>query len=247
MLNRKDGSQVRAEIRTFPVKIKGKTFVLGIARDITERKQAEEQIKKSLEEKEFLLGEIHHRVKNNMQVISSLLRIQASNIKDEKIQEMFNVIHGRIRSMSLLYEMLYKSRDVARIDLSEYIRGLTTHLFSMYRAKVGPVSLKLNVKDVYLDAKRAIPCGLIITELVSNSLKHAFPNGKKGEISVEMIPDRGKTFSLVIRDTGRGFPEELDFHETKSLGMQLVTGLVDQIDGTIELSRVKGTEFKIVF
>ncbi|GAH77497.1 unnamed protein product, partial [marine sediment metagenome] len=174
-------------------------------------------------------------------------RIQASNIEDEKILEMFNVIHGRIRSMSLLYEMLYKSRDMARIDLSEYIKGLTTHLFSMYRAKGRLVSLKLNVKDVYLDAKRAIPCGLIITELVSNSLKHAFPNGKKGEISVEMFSDRGKKFSLVIRDTGRGFPEELDFHETESLGMQLVTGLVDQINGTIKLNRAKGTEFKIVF
>ena len=246
---RKDGSLFDVQLSSTVVKDNAGRPLCMMAsfEDITERKRAEEQIKKSLEEKEFLLSEIHHRVKNNMQVISSLLRIQSSNIKDEKILEMFNVIHGRIRSMSLLYEMLYKSRDMARIDLSEYIRELTTHLFSMYRAKVGPVSLKLNVKDVYLDAKRAIPCGLIITELVSNSLKHAFPNGKKGEISVEMFSDRGKKFSLIIRDTGRGFPEGLDFHKTESLGMQLVTGLVDQIDGTIKLNRTKGTEFKIVF
>lgn len=221
--------------------------VMGMARDITELKQAAEQIKRSLEEKEVLLKEIHHRVKNNMQIIASLLRIQAADIKDEKIQAIFNGIHDRIRSMAVLYEMLYQSKDMAKVDLSEYIRRLTTHLVSMYRAGLGPISLKLDVKDVYLDVKRAIPCGLIITELVSNSLKHAFPDGKKAEIAVEMHPDKGKKYTLVVKDDGVGFPEGADFRNTKSLGMKLVVDLVKQINGTIDLSRAKGTEFKIVF
>jgi PAS domain S-box-containing protein len=247
ILNRKGGTQVAVEIRTFPVEIKGQTLVLGNARDITKRKKAEEKIKASLEEKEVFLKEIHHRVKNNMQIIVSLLRIQAADIKDEEIQDMFNEIHDRIRSMAVLYEMLYQSKDMARVDLSEYIRRLTTHLVSMYRAGLGPISLKLDVKDVHLDVKRAIPCGLIITELVSNTLKHAFLNGRKGEIAVEMHPNKRKKYTLVVKDDGVGFPEGLDFHNTKSLGMKLVVDLVKQIDGTINLSRAKGTEFKIVF
>lgn len=221
--------------------------VMGVSRDITAQKQAQEKIKRSLEEKEILLKEIHHRVKNNMQIIASLLRIQAADIKDEKIQAIFNGIHDRIRSMAVLYEMLYQSKDMAKVDLSEYIRRLTTHLVSTYRAGLGPTSLKLDVKDVYLDVKRAIPCGLIITELVSNSLKHAFLDGKKAEIAVEMHPDKGKKYTLVVKDDGVGFPEGADFRNTKSLGMKLVVDLVKQINGTIDLSRAKGTEFKIVF
>jgi len=182
-----------------------------------------------------------------MQIISSLIRIQAADIKDEKIQNIFNGIHHRIRSMAVLYEMLYQSKDMATVDLSEYIRRLTTHLVSMYREGLGPISLKLDVKDVHLDVKRAIPCGLIITELVSNTLKHAFPDGRKGEIAVQMHPNKGKKYILVVKDDGVGIPEGLDLRKTKSLGMKLVLDLVDQINGTFELSKEKGTEFKIVF
>jgi two-component sensor histidine kinase len=229
-----------------------KSFKVGdglgvIATDITERWKAEEKIKKSLEEKEVLINEIHHRVKNNMQIITSLLRIQASNITDEKIQDVFKALHDRIKSMSILYQMLYQSNDLTRVDLSEYIRNLTAHLVSMYRDRVGTIDLKLKVKDVYLDIKRTVPCGLIITELVSNSLKHAFSGVKKGEISVEMHPDGGEKYALAVRDSGKGFPEGLDYRETPSLGMKLVVDLVKQLEGTIELNSSKGTEFKIVF
>ncbi len=246
-LNRKDGSQVIVEIRTFPTKIKGKTHVLGIAHDITKRKQAEEKLRASLEEKEVLLKEIHHRVKNNMQIISSLVRIQSAHIEDEKILGIFNEISDRIKSMALLYEMLYQSKDMTSVDLSEYIRRLTTHLISMYRASLGEVDLRLNVENVQLDIKRAIPCGLIVTELLSNSLKHAFPDRKKGEIAVELHPNGNKKYRLVISDTGVGFPQGMDFRQTPSLGMRLVTDLVKQLNGTIALSREKGTEFRIVF
>jgi PAS domain S-box-containing protein len=244
-----NGQEVWVHTVKTPVKDENGDIVsiLGIFWDITEQRQAAEKLKTSLEEKEVLLKEIHHRVKNNMQIISSLLRLQAANIKDEKIQEVFNEVHSRIRSMSLLYEMLYQSKDLARVDFAEYIKRLTSHLISMHKAKMTAPSLRLGVSDVHLDIKRAIPCGLIITELISNSLKHAFPNGKKGEIVVEMHPNKGEKYKLVVSDNGVGFPEGLDFRQTKSLGMRLVVDLVNQLNGTIELRREKGTEFSIEF
>jgi PAS domain S-box-containing protein len=244
-----DGQEAWVHTVKTPVKDENGNIVsiLGIFWDITESRQAAEKLKVSLEEKEVLLKEIHHRVKNNMQIISSLLRLQAANIKDEKIHEVFNEVHGRIRSMSLLYEMLYQSKDLARVDFAEYIKRLTSHLISMHKAKMTAPSLRLGVSDVHLDIKRAIPCGLIITELISNSLKHAFPNGKKGEIVVEMHPNKGEKYRLVVSDNGVGFPEGLDFRQTKSLGMRLVVDLVSQLNGTIELRREKGTEFRIEF
>jgi PAS domain S-box-containing protein len=248
-LKAKDGSVIETSINAHIIfgKDGEPTGIEGMLHDITELKKAERQIKKSLEEKEVLLKEIHHRVKNNMQIISSLLRLQAANVKDEKILEVFDEIHGRIRSMSLLYEMLYQSKDLARVDFSEYIKRLTGHLISMHQPKVTVPSLRIGVSDVHLDIKRAIPCGLIITELMSNSLKHAFPNGRKGEITVEMHPHKGEKYKLVVSDNGVGFPQGLDFRQTKSLGMRLVVDLVKQLNGTIELRREKGTEFRIEF
>jgi len=149
--------------------------------------------------------------------------------------------------MSLLYEMLYQSKDLARVDFSEYIKRLTSHLISMNQPKMTVSSLKIDVSDVHLDIKSAIPCGLIITELISNSLKHAFPNGRKGEIAIEMHPNKGEKYKLVVSDNGVGFPQDLDFRQTKSLGMRLVVDLVNQLKGTIELRREKGTEFRIEF
>ncbi len=247
ILYRKDGIPVAVDIRTHPVKIKGCPVVLGSVRDITERKKTEEQIKKSLEEKEVLLKEIHHRVKNNMQIISSMLKIQAGNIQDKETRDVFHALHGRIRSMSLLYKKLYQSNNLAKVDISEYLRNLTTHLVSMYRDRVGAINLKLDVKDVYLDLKKALPCGLIITELVSNSLKHAFSKAETGEIAVEMHPSGRKKYTLTVRDSGKGFPEGFDFQLTESFGMKLVVDLVRQLKGTIELNRGEGTEFKIMF
>ena len=226
----------------------------GIVHDITERKRAEivlkereQQIKSSLKEKEVLLREIHHRVKNNMQIISSLLRLQSRQIKDEEILEIFNQSQNRIRSMALIHEELYKSRDLARIDFSDYIKRLMNHLFSAYEDGMGNIDLKIEIKDVYFDINRAIPCGLIIGEIVSNSLKHAFPDGRSGEISVKMHANEKDKYALIIKDTGIGIPEKLDFNKTETLGMQLVTDLVKQLDGTIDLRRDKGTEFKITF
>jgi len=243
------------EIRYLNV-AKGSTFIrekgklIGVminATDITERKQAEETLKASLKEKEVLLQEIHHRVKNNMQIISSLLNIQSGYSKNKKVIEIFKKSRDRIRSMALIHEKLYQSKDLARINFTHYIQSLTDHLFHSYRVDPNFVRLKTDVEDVFLDINTAIPCGLIINELVSNSLKHAFPEGRQGKIVVRMYTDKKGKSTLIVRDNGLGFPEEFDFREIETLGMQLVNDLVKQINGKIEFNMSKGTEFIIVF
>lgn len=220
---------------------------LSLGEDITERKKAEERLKASLEEKEVMLREIHHRVKNNMQIIVSLLRLQSRQLKGEGGKEIFKVSLNRITSMSLIHESLYKSKDLARIDFSSYIRRLTTHVFSIYAPATARISLAIEMGKVYLDINRAIPCGLIINELVTNSIKHAFSGGRKGEIIVKMNFDKKGKFKLTVSDNGIGFPAHLDFHDASTLGLQLVRDLVNQINGKIRLERNGGTRFEIKF
>jgi PAS domain S-box-containing protein len=215
--------------------------------EIAERKRMEEQIKASLEEKEVLLKEIHHRVKNNLQVISSLLYLQSKNLKDKQTLEMFQESHNRVRSMALIHERLYQSQDLARIDFAEYVRSLANYLFRSYGVNTGVIQLKINMDDVSLGIDTAIPCGLIINELVSNSLKHAFPDGGGGKVRIELRADDGQ-FTLMVSDDGVGLPEDLDFRNAQSLGLQLVNNLsVAQLEGTIELDRCGGTAFRIMF
>jgi len=215
--------------------------------EIAERKRAEEQIKASLREKEVLLKEIHHRVKNNLQVISSLLYLQSKNIKDKETLEMFQDGQNRVRSMALVHERLYGSQDLARIDLAEYVRNLTSYLFRSYGVNTNAIELKISADDVFLDIDTAIPCGLIINELVSNCLKHAFPDGREGEIRIEFDSDGDNKFTLLASDNGVGFPKDLDFRDMESLGLQLVNMLVNQLEGTIDLDTSGGTAFKIRF
>lgn len=246
VLYRKDGSQVPVEIRTFPVKIIGQSLVLSIVRDITERKKAEERIKASLKEKEILLQEIHHRVKNNMQIISSLLMLQSRTITDKQALETLQSSQNRVRSMALIHERLYRSKDFERVDFAEYARSLTGHLISSYGINSKLIRLDMDIKDVSLDINTAIPCSLIVNELISNSLKHAFPDGRKGEIKIAMHPLDGNEIELIVSDNGIGIPEEVDFRKTESLGLYLVYILAeDQLDGKIKLERSKGTRFQI--
>jgi two-component sensor histidine kinase len=204
-------------------------------------------LRASLHEKEILLKEIHHRVKNNMQVISSLLSLQSRHLTDKAAIEMFRESQQRIRSMALVHEKLYQSKDLSRIDFSKYIESLIMFLFHSYRVNSDLVRMKTEVRNVLLDINSAIPCGLIINELVMNALKHAFPGGRKGEIIVSLQPSGDDRFILSVSDDGVGFPAGLDFHKTETLGMQLVTMLVDQLDGTISLERKPGTRFEVVF
>ena len=221
------------------------------ARLVDEMKKAKEQIKGSLEEKEVLLKEVHHRVKNNLQVISSLFNLQLGYVRDKYDIEMFKESQDRVRSMALIHEKLYQSEDLARIDFAEYTRKLTTSLFHSYAVYPETITLEIKADDVFLCIDNAVPCGLIINELVSNSLKYAFPGGKKGEIRVELRSDKnphaGNKFTLMVSDNGAGFPKDLDFRNTETLGLQLVMTLVKQIKGTIELDRDGKTEFKITF
>ena len=212
-----------------------------------ERKRMEEQIKASLREKEMLLREIHHRVKNNMQLISSLLRLQSGYIKDKKYIEMLKESQNRIRSMAFIHEKLYQSKDLANIDFNGYIKNLADDLFRSYGASIS-IALKTDIEGVSLEIDTAIPCGLIINELVSNSLKHAFPEDREGEIKIALRRTDRNEVELVVSDDGIGIPEDLDFRNTESLGLQLVTSLAEsQLQGKTELNRAKGTEFRIKF
>ncbi|MBI4699132.1 MAG: PAS domain-containing protein [Nitrospirae bacterium] len=222
-------------------------YIDGIILDITERKRAEEQIKASLEEKEVLLQEIHHRVKNNMAVISSLLRLQSRYVKDEQYSEMLNDSINRINTMALIHDKLYRSNDLARIDFNYYLDGMIDNMITSYGLKSREIALEKNVEDITLGIDVAIPCGLIVNELVSNALKHAFPGNRKGAIKVALHINKQDDIELSVRDDGIGIPEDFDFTHTGTLGMNLVNSLTKQLQGKIELHREKGTEFRIIF
>ena len=202
----------------------------------------------SLKEKEVLLKEIHHRVKNNMQVISSLLNLQSRYSKDERYIEMVKQSQIRIKAMALVHEKLYRSKDLASIDISDYIKSLVNDLFLSYKSNTSKIELKVNIEDVSLGIEAAIPCGLIVNELVSNSLKYAFPEGKDGEISISLQSLDKDQYELIVSDNGIGLPKDLDFKKSDSLGMKLVTNFTERtLHGKIERNTHKGTEFKIIF
>jgi PAS domain S-box-containing protein len=217
------------------------------ARDVTEDRRAAERIQASLREKELLLQEIHHRVKNNLQVISSLLNLQSRHIQDPAILEILKESHNRVRSMALVHETLYQSGDLGRINVGEYVRRLATHLFSSYGVSPSLVRLAIQIEDVEFGIDTAIPCGLFINELVSNALKHAFPGRRRGEICIELRREEDGPFLLKVSDDGVGLPPELDYQNTASLGLQLVTTLAAQLEGTLEYAGGSGTTFQLRF
>ncbi len=220
--------------------------VLGTYMDITDRKQAEDQIKASLKEKEVLLREVHHRVKNNMQVVSSLLNMQSRNLTDTKAIDIFRASINRIRSMALIHDKLYQTEGLSRIDVRDYIRDLSRGLLRAY--SIGPnINLDINVDPLFLDIDTVMPLGILINELVTNSLKHAFPGDRPGRIGVSLKNGDGQRLVLTVSDNGIGIPADLDHTDTESMGMQLVVTLVEQLEGTMELVRGNGTEFRITF
>lgn len=228
------------------VLIHGKDRIMIIIRDIDEKHLAEEQIIASLNEKEVMLKEIHHRVKNNLQVISSLLNIQTQYLRDPIDVEIFKDSQNRIKSMALVHENLYGSSDLSQVDFVSYIDKITTGLFQMYNQSTGRIHISLDLQSVSMGIDTAVPCGLIVNELISNCLKYAFPGDRKGEIRVFLYKS-GQTITLVISDDGIGLPEEFEVSNISTLGLQLVYMLVDQIDGKILLDRSAGTKFTITF
>jgi PAS domain S-box-containing protein len=243
----KDGRIVRIEASVNYMGIgSGKFYVF--MRDITERKRVEDQIKASLREKEVLLREIHHRVKNNLQIVSSLLDHQTQYIKDKNVIDIFTESQNRIASMALVHEKLYQSKDLAKINVLDYINDLVANIFQSYVENSGKTRLNVNIENIQLDIDFAIPCGLIINELITNSLKHAFPAGRLGEIKIVFRKTEDNMHELVISDNGIGIPLDMDFRKTGSLGLHLVTILAEnQLHGKITLNRDEGTEFIIEF
>lgn len=235
------GKKIPAEISSRIIDYKEKKAVLTIARDITERKIAEESHKK-----ELLLKEIHHRVKNNLQVIASLLNLQSRNFQDKEIRQAFAESQNRIRSMAIAHEKLYMSKDLENINARDYINNLASYLLHSYRIGTVKVRLDVDVDDIYLNIDTTIPLGLIINELITNSLKYAFSPGEEGMVRLSFKND-GNLLVLTISDNGKGIPENIDIFNTDSLGMQLVTTLVEQVKGKLELDRNAGSRFTITF
>ena len=216
-----------------------------------ELRNAEDEIKKSLQEKEALLKEIHHRVKNNLQVICSMLNLQLPYIKDEKAIEIFKESQNRIYSMALIHEKLYLSESLANIDLSEYIRTLITNLFHSYGVTERAIRPYISIDNVHLGIDMVIPCALIINELVSNSLKHAFPGPKQaegtGEVHIDLHSGTGDEFTLAVKDNGMGLPRDFEIQRCESLGLKLVSVLAKQLRGDIQIISETGAEFIIKF
>jgi PAS domain S-box-containing protein len=228
------------------ITIEGEKSILASIGDITERKQAEDQLSTSLKEKEILLKEIHHRVKNNLAIIGSILDLQAQALKDDSSKEVFRECDNRVRTMSKIHTQLYQSKDLAHIDYKTYLEELFNDIFRSYQIHPGSVILDLRVGDFAPTLDVAIPLSLILNELVSNSLKYAFPKGKKGWIQVALGKEE-KDMVLSVIDNGVGFPGDLDLSKTESLGLQLVMILSQQLNGTVELNKDRGTAFIIRF
>ncbi|GAB1542755.1 hypothetical protein NUACC21_54290 [Scytonema sp. NUACC21] len=253
---RKDGSLVDISLSTAMVRdIHGNIIgAIGICQDISERqaalrerKQVVDQLEHSLEEKETLLKEIHHRVKNNLQIISSLLRMQSRRAREESTMMLFQESQNRVQSMALIHEHLYQSPEISQIDFGEYIRSLTDNLFRCYGISQKIIVLTIETNGIKLNLDTAIPCGLLINELVSNSLKYAFPKGRRGEIVIRLMSATDNTITLTVSDSGIGIPESLDWSNTHSLGLRIVHNLTRQIKGNITLERENGTAFHITF
>jgi two-component sensor histidine kinase len=211
-----------------------------------ERRQSQQKIEAALKEKELLLKEIHHRVKNNLQVISSLLNLQSRHITDPQTLEIYRESRNRVKSMALIHEKLYRSADLVQIDFKEYIKALINDLFRSYKIRGAAIQLHVEINDIFLNVGQATPCGLIINELVSNALKHAFPNEQAGSILIEFFAE-GENMVINVTDNGVGMSPAIDLTRTESLGLRLVMTLVRQIGGAINLHRQNGTKFSITF
>ena len=221
--------------------------LIGVVQDITRQKEDQQKIKNTLEEKEVLLKEIHHRVKNNLQVISSIFNLQASYIKDEKALSLLKENQDRIKSMAYVHESLYQTKDFSNINFSQYISQLANNLTHSYAFDYAEVALREEVESgVTLSLDQAIPCGLIVNELISNALKYAFKEQKDARITIG-VKKIEKKIKISIADNGIGFPKQIDFKNTESLGLQLVVSLVEQLSGKIKLEKTKGTKFTIIF
>lgn len=242
-----DGSNVWVETIKKPIFNQNEfTGFICSSRDISPQKENERIINDSLNEKEILLREIHHRVKNNLQIISSLLNLQSRYIKDSETLDVLKESQNRIKTMAIVHEELYRSPNLTNINFKEYLERLLSNLFYSYGVNGEFIETKFDLEESTISIDTAIPCGLIVNELVTNSLKYAFPDGEKGKIEVS-LRSNNETYTLTISDNGVGLPESFEPENAETLGLQLVNSLVRQIGGVLEVKRNDGTEFKISF
>lgn len=244
---RKDGSEFPVEIGLNPIETEDGPMVLSAIVDISDRKQKEERIQAALKEKDILLGEIHHRVKNNLQLIDSLLDLQLSQVDDASVLGMLRECQNRIRSMVLIHQTLYQSKDFAQVDFASFIDSLMPTLVASYGLDQERISLGMSGVSVYLPLNAAIPCGLIVNELVTNAFKHAFPDMRCGRISIDLGCDEDGQVQLTVSDDGIGIPEHLVIEQTTTLGLQLVCLLTEQVGGTLAIQRANPTSFLLSF
>lgn len=241
-------AQVRAMLRIKMVEdklLKEKQILQEL---IEQKTEMENKIRASLREKEILLREIHHRVKNNMAIITSMLNLQASNITEQKYIDMFEDCQNRIRSLSLIHETLYRSDNLADINFKDYIYRIASDLLMVYKNSYKNINLEIDVENISLEIDKAIPCGLIVNELLTNALKYAFPDSRKGTIRVVLRQSNGGELELIVSDNGVGIPPELDLRNIDTLGLQLVTNLVEyQLRGEIQIIQNGKTEFYCKF
>jgi len=272
----KDGQVFTLEVTASPIQLGEQTLILCLHRDITQHKRMEEltqqglidsnrsrrallsafedlqlahhSMEASLREKEALLREIHHRVKNNLQIISSLLYLQADRIDSQDVKDALQDMQSRVHSMALIHEHLYGSHDFAEIDLAAYLNHLCAQLFRLLVRTPDAIQMHLDLVPVHLGIDQAIPCGLLVNELVTNAFKHAFPDGRRGEVRIELQPfDDGSSVRLRVSDNGVGLPAGLDLQHLSSLGLQLVNGLIGQLCGRLEIGPGPGTEMVVEF
>jgi PAS domain S-box-containing protein len=217
-----------------------------VSHHITDKKDQEKELRDSLREKEVLLKEVHHRVKNNLQVISSILNLQSSYVEDEQLKQVLRESQNRIKTMSFIHENLYQKDQFSEIDFSDYVKNLSTNLLHSYQIYTNLVEIKYELSRVFLSLDQAIPCGLIVNELVSNALKHAFPDGKEGMILIKLMEENNKVH-LCVKDNGVGMPNNFDIRHSETLGIQLVVSLAEQLDANLDIKSDGGTEYLITF
>jgi two-component sensor histidine kinase len=243
---RRDGTLFPVEVSIRSFEYLGKPALLGTFRDVSERKLAEEKLHASLKEKEVLLKEIHHRVKNNLQVVSSLLFVQSQRISDPELAACFLESQSRIHSMAMAHEQLYRSKNLAEVSVKTYVEGLIENLRQVYFLPRREISWQLEAAEIVLNIEKVIPFGLLLTELLSNAHKHAFVDKKEGNVTIS-IRRCGEEIELAVADDGVGLPADFNYRETETLGMQLISALINQLNGTLELEQGNGTLFKVRF
>lgn len=245
---RADNTEFPVEIGLNPIETEEGTMVLASIVDITERRRAQQKLENALQEKTVLLNEVHHRVKNNLQVVSSLLNLQASHAADPGLRSILAESQNRVRAMALTHQLLYERKDFSRIDLGEYLERLAQLLISSYREDSTHITLRriMPATPLFLDLDRAIPCGLVINELVTNAFKHAFPGGRSGEVRIELLAAENE-IELAVTDDGVGMPEHFDLADVKSLGLQLAPLLAEQLGGRFTVESALGSRFSLRF